>query len=152
VYSNARRARKHPGIAQRIAELQVKLLPGPEDMKALYEHALAPGLRALRCVDAPQAHSLRPAFMHYADRIPVADADDLAGEIFREQDSCECGEQEQAYGHCASVAAGSGQTFSREAGRHHHLSHSLWLTFFVCCSFEALSMFAAALAVAAFGG
>src|SRR6516164_2327249 len=41
VYSNARRARKHAGIARRIAELQVKLLPGPEDMKALYEHALA---------------------------------------------------------------------------------------------------------------
>jgi hypothetical protein len=41
VYSNARRARKHPTIARRIAELQVKLLPGPEDMKALYDHALA---------------------------------------------------------------------------------------------------------------
>ena len=41
VYSNARRARKHPGIARRIAELQVRLLPGPEDMKALYQHALA---------------------------------------------------------------------------------------------------------------
>jgi hypothetical protein len=41
VYSNARRARKHPAIARRIAELQVKLLPGPEDMKALYDHALA---------------------------------------------------------------------------------------------------------------
>lgn len=43
VYANARRARKHPGIARRIAELQVKLLPGPEDMKALYQHALAVG-------------------------------------------------------------------------------------------------------------
>ena len=43
VYSNARRARKHPGIARRIAELQVALLPGPEDMKALYQHALAVG-------------------------------------------------------------------------------------------------------------
>ena len=41
VYSNARRARKHPGIARRIAELEVKLLPGPEDMQALYQHALA---------------------------------------------------------------------------------------------------------------
>jgi hypothetical protein len=41
VYSNARRARKNPGIARRIAELQVRLLPGPEDMKALYQHALA---------------------------------------------------------------------------------------------------------------
>jgi hypothetical protein len=41
VYSNARRARKHPGIARRIAELQVRLLPGPEDMKALYQHSLA---------------------------------------------------------------------------------------------------------------
>jgi hypothetical protein len=41
VYANARRARKHPGIVRRIKELQVKLLPGPEDMKALYEHALA---------------------------------------------------------------------------------------------------------------
>jgi hypothetical protein len=41
VYSNARRARKHAGIARRIAELQVKLMPGPEDMKALYQHALA---------------------------------------------------------------------------------------------------------------
>ena len=41
VYSNARRARKHAGIVRRIAELQVRLLPGPEDMKALYQHALA---------------------------------------------------------------------------------------------------------------
>ena len=45
VYTNARRARKHPGIARRIAELQVKLLPGPEDLKAVYRHALAVGLQ-----------------------------------------------------------------------------------------------------------
>ena len=45
VYANARRARKHPGIVRRIAELQVKLLPGPEDMKAVYQHALAVGLQ-----------------------------------------------------------------------------------------------------------
>ena len=44
VYSNARRTRKHPLVARRIAELQVKLMPGPEDMKALYQHALAVGL------------------------------------------------------------------------------------------------------------
>ena len=41
VYSNARRTRKHPLVARRIAELQVKLMPGPEDMRALYQHALA---------------------------------------------------------------------------------------------------------------
>jgi hypothetical protein len=41
VYSNARRARKHPGITRRIAELQVRLLPGPADMRLLYDHALA---------------------------------------------------------------------------------------------------------------
>jgi hypothetical protein len=45
VYANARRARKHPLIARRIAELQVKLMPGPEDMAALYQHALAVGLQ-----------------------------------------------------------------------------------------------------------
>ena len=45
VYANARRARKHPLVARRIAELQVKLMPGPEDMKALYSHALAVGLQ-----------------------------------------------------------------------------------------------------------
>ena len=45
VYSNARRTRKHPLVARRIAELQVKLMPGPEDMKALYQHALAVGLQ-----------------------------------------------------------------------------------------------------------
>ena len=41
VYANARRARKHPGIGRRIAELQVTLLPGPADLKALYLHALS---------------------------------------------------------------------------------------------------------------
>ena len=41
VYSNARRTRKHPLVARRIAELQVKLMPGPEDMFAVYQHALA---------------------------------------------------------------------------------------------------------------
>jgi hypothetical protein len=41
VYSNARRTRKHPLVARRIAELQVKLLEGPADMVALYQHALA---------------------------------------------------------------------------------------------------------------
>ena len=45
VYANARRARKHPLVARRIAELQVKLMPGPEDMAALYRHALAVGLQ-----------------------------------------------------------------------------------------------------------
>jgi hypothetical protein len=45
VYSNARRARKHPLVARRIAELQVKLMPGPEDLAALYRHALAVGLQ-----------------------------------------------------------------------------------------------------------
>src|SRR5215467_10879516 len=41
VYSNARRTRKHPLVARRIAELQVKLMPGPEDMWLVYQHALA---------------------------------------------------------------------------------------------------------------
>jgi hypothetical protein len=45
VYKNARRTRKHPLVAQRIAELQVKLMPGPEDMRALYQHSLAVGLQ-----------------------------------------------------------------------------------------------------------
>jgi hypothetical protein len=45
VYGNARRARKHPLVARRIAELQVKLMPGPEDMRALYQYALAVGLQ-----------------------------------------------------------------------------------------------------------
>jgi hypothetical protein len=45
VYSNARRARKRPLVARRIAELQVKLMPGPEDLAALYRHALAVGLQ-----------------------------------------------------------------------------------------------------------
>jgi hypothetical protein len=45
VYSNARRARKHPAIARRIAELQVRLLPGPEDMRALYGHSLSVALQ-----------------------------------------------------------------------------------------------------------
>jgi hypothetical protein len=45
VYSNARRTRKHPLVARRIAELQVKLMPGPEDMRAAYQHALAVGLQ-----------------------------------------------------------------------------------------------------------
>jgi len=35
VYANARRTRKHPLVARRIAELQVKLMPGPEDMRAV---------------------------------------------------------------------------------------------------------------------
>ena len=45
VYANARRTRKHPLVARRIAELQVQLMPGPEDMRALYQHALAVGLQ-----------------------------------------------------------------------------------------------------------
>jgi hypothetical protein len=45
VYSNSRRTRRHPLVARRIAELQVKLMPGPEDMKALYSHALAVALQ-----------------------------------------------------------------------------------------------------------
>jgi hypothetical protein len=45
VYANARRTRKHPLVARRIAELQVKLMPGPENMRALYQHALAVGLQ-----------------------------------------------------------------------------------------------------------
>jgi hypothetical protein len=48
VYKNARRTRKHPLVAQRIAELQVQLMPGPEDMRALYQHALAVGLQRLQ--------------------------------------------------------------------------------------------------------
>jgi hypothetical protein len=45
VYANARRTRKHPLVARRIAELQVKLMPGPEDMRAVYQHALAVGIQ-----------------------------------------------------------------------------------------------------------
>jgi hypothetical protein len=41
VYQNAKRAAKHPGIAARIQELQLELLPAPEDMKAVYAHGLA---------------------------------------------------------------------------------------------------------------
>jgi hypothetical protein len=44
-YRNARRTRKHPLVAQHIAELQVKLMPGPEDMRALCQHSLAVGLQ-----------------------------------------------------------------------------------------------------------
>jgi hypothetical protein len=32
-------------VARRIAELQVRLMPGPEDLAALYRHALAVGLQ-----------------------------------------------------------------------------------------------------------
>jgi hypothetical protein len=45
VYANARRTRKHPLVDRRIVELQVKLMPGPEDMRALYQHALAVGVQ-----------------------------------------------------------------------------------------------------------
>ena len=45
VYKNARRTRRNPLVSRRIAELQVQLLPGPEDMRALYRHALAVGLQ-----------------------------------------------------------------------------------------------------------
>jgi hypothetical protein len=41
VYQNAKRSAKHPGIAARIRELQVELLPAPADMKAIYAHGLA---------------------------------------------------------------------------------------------------------------
>jgi hypothetical protein len=41
VYQNAKRSAKHPGIAARIRELQVELLPAPEDMRAVYQHGLA---------------------------------------------------------------------------------------------------------------
>jgi hypothetical protein len=41
VYSNSRRAVRHPKIAARIQELQVELLPAPEDMRAVYAHGLA---------------------------------------------------------------------------------------------------------------
>jgi hypothetical protein len=41
VYPNSRRALKHPGIAARIKELQLELLPAPEDMRAIYQHGLA---------------------------------------------------------------------------------------------------------------
>jgi hypothetical protein len=41
VYQNAKRAAKHPGIAARIQELQLELLPAPEDMRAVYGHGLA---------------------------------------------------------------------------------------------------------------
>jgi hypothetical protein len=45
VYKNARRTRRNPLVSRRIAELQVQLLSGPEDMRALYRHALAVGLQ-----------------------------------------------------------------------------------------------------------
>jgi hypothetical protein len=41
VYQNAKRSAKHPAIAARIRELQVELLPAPEDMRAVYQHGLA---------------------------------------------------------------------------------------------------------------
>jgi hypothetical protein len=41
VYQNAKRSARHPGIAARIQELQLELLPAPEDMKAVYAHGLA---------------------------------------------------------------------------------------------------------------
>jgi hypothetical protein len=45
VYADARRTRKHPLVVRRIAELQVRLMPGPQDMAAVYQHALAVGLQ-----------------------------------------------------------------------------------------------------------
>src|SRR5215467_6823200 len=41
VYQNAKRSAKHPGIAARIKELQLELLPAPSDLKAIYDHGLA---------------------------------------------------------------------------------------------------------------
>ena len=41
VYSNAKRAARHPIIAARISELRLELLPAPEDMRRVYEHGLA---------------------------------------------------------------------------------------------------------------
>ncbi len=41
VYANAKRARRHPGIAARIKELQVELMPAPQDMRQIYEHGMA---------------------------------------------------------------------------------------------------------------
>jgi len=45
VYTNSQRARRHPLVSQRIAELEMQLMPGPEDMKAARQHALAVGLQ-----------------------------------------------------------------------------------------------------------
>ena len=44
-YSNAKRARKHPGIAARIKELQLELMPAPQDMRQIYEHGMAVALQ-----------------------------------------------------------------------------------------------------------
>jgi hypothetical protein len=40
-YRDAKRKAKHPGIAERIQELQIQMAPAPEDMKAVYAHGLA---------------------------------------------------------------------------------------------------------------
>ncbi len=44
-YSNAKRARRHPGIAARIKELQLELMPAPQDMRQIYEHGMAVALQ-----------------------------------------------------------------------------------------------------------
>jgi hypothetical protein len=41
VYQNAKRAAKHPQIAERIQQLQLQLLPGPDDIRKIRGHALA---------------------------------------------------------------------------------------------------------------
>ena len=41
VYQNAKRSARHPGIAARIKELQLELLPDPGDVRAIRAHAMA---------------------------------------------------------------------------------------------------------------
>ena len=41
VYQNAKRSARHPGIAARIQELQLELLPDPGDVRAIRSHAMA---------------------------------------------------------------------------------------------------------------
>jgi hypothetical protein len=41
VYRNAKRSGKHPGIVAQIEAMQLKLLPAPEDLKAVYAHGVA---------------------------------------------------------------------------------------------------------------
>ena len=41
VYQNAKRSARHPGIAARVQELQLELLPDPGDVRAIRAHAMA---------------------------------------------------------------------------------------------------------------
>jgi hypothetical protein len=51
-YRNAKRSAKHPGIAARIKELQLELLPAPADMEQVYEHGLATVIQLCSCEDS----------------------------------------------------------------------------------------------------